>query len=199
MELRETIMQRYATKHFDGRSIPEEKIQELLDLIRWAPSGLNIQPWRIKVVSDPAVKQRLVAPTFDEPQIASCSHLLVFCADRDFSGLARRLVARMKQESVPEQTREIVRGIAGEMSHMPDEAWAGYATANTYLLALLAQLAAKDLGFDSCLMTHFQPKEYSRILELPENLPPVLLCPLGYADDQPLPKWRYSVDELLID
>ncbi|NLE10358.1 MAG: nitroreductase, partial [Actinobacteria bacterium] len=34
---------------------------------------------------------------------------------------------------------------------------------------------------------------------LPESLIPVILVPLGYADDQPLPKWRYSVEELLID
>jgi len=54
MELKEVVAQRYAAKHFDGRPIPEDKIRELLELVRWAPSGCNMQPWRIKVVSDPA-------------------------------------------------------------------------------------------------------------------------------------------------
>ncbi len=199
MELRDTIAQRYATKHFDGRRIPEEKVRELLEVVRWAPSGLNIQPWRVKVVSDPATRERLLEATYNEPQIMSCSHLLVYCADRDFPHLSARLLKRMEQEGVPGKIREIVGGIAAEMSHMPPEAWAGYATANAYLPALLTQLVAVDMGFASCIMSHFDPEQYSRILALPENLEPVLLCPLGYADDQPLPKWRYSVDEFLIE
>jgi len=198
MELREAIAKRYATKRFDGRAVPPETIRELLDLIRWAPSGLNIQPWRIKVVSDPEIKHELHAATYEEPQILSCSHLLVFCADTDLAGLAERLIGRMETEGVPETTRTIVGEIAGEMRHMPAEAWKGYAVANTYLPAFLAQLVAKDMGFDSCLMTHFEPVEYSRILGLPAQLVPTILCPLGYAADQPLPKWRYGVDELLI-
>lgn len=198
MELRDTIAERYATKHFDGRSIPEEKVRELLDVVRWAPSGLNIQPWRVKVVDDPAVKRELAEASFGEPQIESCSHLLVFCADSDIEGLTDRLLERMEEEGVPKENYEVVAGIAAEMRKMPPEAWAGYAVANTYLPALLTLLMAKDLGFDSCPMTHFQPEEYSRILELPENLLPTILCPLGYAADEPLPKWRYSVDQLLV-
>ncbi|NLG66048.1 MAG: NAD(P)H-dependent oxidoreductase [Actinobacteria bacterium] len=198
MELRQAIAERYATKHFDGTHIPDEKVRELLEIIRWAPSGLNIQPWRVKVVSNAAVKKELAIASYGEPQIESCSHLLVFCADGDFKGLAERLLARMEQEGVPEETRTIVGAIAEDMSHMPADIWAGYAIANTYLPALLAQLTAKDLGFDSCLMTHFRPEEYRRILGLPDNLLPALLCPLGYADDEPLPKWRYSVDEILV-
>lgn len=198
MDLRQAIAERYATKHFDGTHIPDEKVRELLEIIRWAPSGLNIQPWRVKVVSNAAVKKELAVASYGEPQIESCSHLLVFCADGDFKGLADRLLARMEQEGVPEETRTIVGAIAEDMSHMPADIWAGYAIANTYLPALLAQLTAKDLGFDSCLMTHFRPEEYRRILGLPDNLLPALLCPLGYADDEPLPKWRYSVDEILV-
>lgn len=198
MELREAIAKRYATKHFDGRPIPEDQVRQLLEMARWAPSGLNIQPWRVKVISDPALKSRLSTATHDEPQIMSCSHLLVFCADTDYAGLRTRLLARMEKEGVPEKVRTIVGGIAEEMSHMPAEAWRAYAEANTYLPALLAQLAAKDLGFDSCLMTHFIPEEYVRILGLPANLVPVLLCPLGYADDKGPVKWRYTVEEFLI-
>jgi nitroreductase/dihydropteridine reductase len=196
MEVREAIAQRYAAKHFDGVRIPEEMVLDLLEQIRWAPSGLNIQPWRVKVVSDEALKRELSAATYDEPQIVSCSHVLVFCADSDLPGLAERLLARMEAEGVPEEIRGIVGGIATEMSHMPPAAWTAYAIANTYLPAFLAQLVAKDLGFDSCMMSHFRPEEYSRILSLPDHLVPALVCPLGYADDRPLPKWRYSVEEL---
>jgi nitroreductase len=47
-------------------------------------------------------------------------------------------------------------------------------------------------------MTHFDVGEYSRILGLPENIVPVVLLPVGYAADQPRPKWRYPLEEMLI-
>ena len=37
MEFKEIVMQRYATKQFDGKIVPEEKINELLEMIRFAP------------------------------------------------------------------------------------------------------------------------------------------------------------------
>lgn len=198
MELREAIAKRYAAKHFADEPIPIEKVRELLELVRWAPSGINIQPWRVKIVSDATAKKKLAAATYNEPQIESCAHLLVFCADSDVAGLCDRLLLRMQEEGVPEPNMSIVTGIAAGMREMPADLWAGYAVANTYLPALLTQLVAKDMGFDSCMMTHFQPEEYSRILDLPANMLPTILCPLGYGDDQPLPKWRYSVEEILI-
>ena len=44
MEFGRIVMSRYATKKFDGRKLPEAKVNELLDLVRFAPSALNLQP-----------------------------------------------------------------------------------------------------------------------------------------------------------
>ena len=198
MEFREAIMQRYATKRFDGRPISNEKFDQLLDMVRLAPSGLNIQPWRIKVVTDPGLKEKLLPASFDSPQIKSCSHLLVFCADADYAALVDNLLAGMKAAGVPDQVYAIVKGIAGEMAAMPPEAWLSYAKCNVHLAVCYALLAAKDLGFDSCPMTHFKPDEYARILEIPAHLVPTILVPVGYAADEAPPKWRYVKEDLLV-
>ena len=58
-------MQCYVTKRSDGRPLPEEKVRQLLELVRYAPSGLNLQPWRIKVVTDPALKAQLLPATWN--------------------------------------------------------------------------------------------------------------------------------------
>ena len=44
MQFKDIVMQRYATKKFDGKKISEYKISELLELVRFAPSALNLQP-----------------------------------------------------------------------------------------------------------------------------------------------------------
>jgi nitroreductase/dihydropteridine reductase len=198
VEFQEIVAQRYATKLFDGRPVPESKVAELLGLVRLAPSGLNVQPWRIKIVSDAATKALLSAATFAEPQIESCSHLLVFCTDTDFAGLTAKLSREMKARCIPDRIWDIVMGIAGEMAEMPPEELRAWSSCQVYIAGTYAILGAKALGLDSCPMTHFVPEEYSRILELPDNLVPTLLCAIGYPADEPRPKWRYPVEDLLI-
>ncbi len=56
---------------------------------------------------------------------------------------------------------------------------------------------AKALGLDSCPMGGFDPKEYSRILNIPAHLVPVMLCPVGYAADKPVPKVRFAHEEIV--
>jgi nitroreductase len=47
-------------------------------------------------------------------------------------------------------------------------------------------------------MTHFPAAEFVRLLGLPTDVTPVLLLAVGYAADQPKPKWRYPLDEILL-
>jgi nitroreductase len=41
MEFKDIVMQRYATKKFDGKKIPEAKINELIELVRMLFTALN--------------------------------------------------------------------------------------------------------------------------------------------------------------
>ncbi len=198
MDFQELIAQRYACKLFDGRQVPEETMTELLEMVRLAPSGLNIQPWKIKVVTDAATKELLSPVTHDEPQVKSCSHLLVFCADTDLAALSDKLGREMKAHHVPANIWEIVMGIAGEMATLPPSEMRAWMKSQVYIAVTYAILGAKALGLDSCPMTHFIPDEYSRILGLPANLVPTVLCAVGNAADEPKPKWRYPVEDLLV-
>ena len=61
------------------------------ELVRFAPSALNLQPWKIKVITDKKTKEALRPATNDQEQVTTCSHLLVFCADADYDSLIARL------------------------------------------------------------------------------------------------------------
>lgn len=198
MEFKELLTTRYAAKAFQDKVVPDGTMQELLEMIRLAPSGLNIQPWRIKVVADAGAKARLLAAAADEPQIGSCSHLLVFCADTDWAAQTQKLGRTMKEETVPDKIWGIVMGIAAEMAEEPEDELRAWIVGNVYMAATYGLLGAQALGLDSCPMTHFPPAEFSRILELPDNVTPVLLLAVGYAADEPKPKWRYPLNEILL-
>jgi len=198
MEFHDIVMQRYAVKKFDGRLIDEDKISELLELVRYAPSALNLQPWKIKVIRDKKVKEQLRQASNDQAQITTCSHLLVFCADTDYDGLIRRLEALMKKHGAPLEMQKMVIGMAsGFVAKMSAEQKFAWSQAQTYLALGNALNGAKALGFESCPMGGFDPKEYSRILKIPVHLVPVMLCPLGYAADKPMPKVRFALDEIV--
>jgi len=44
MEFKDVVMKRYATRVFTDQKVPDDKNDELIDLIRFAPSALNLQP-----------------------------------------------------------------------------------------------------------------------------------------------------------
>ena len=67
---------------------------------------------------------------------------------------------------------------AGPMSPGQRLAWS---QAQTYLALGNALNGAKSLGLDSCPMGGFNPDEFTRILNIPKPLVPVMLCPVGYA------------------
>lgn len=80
MSLKEALHWRYATKKMNGKSVPQEKIDLILEAARLAPSSSGLQPYKVIVVSNPDLKQTLLEHSFNQSQIVDCSHLLVFAA-----------------------------------------------------------------------------------------------------------------------
>ena len=198
MDFAKIVMSRYATKKFDGKKIPENKVDELLELVRFAPSALNLQPWKIRIVTDQKVKEQLKPAAFNQEQVTTCSHLLVFCADPDYDSLIRKLGALLKKNGVPEEMQKMVLGMAENFTKpMSAEQKLAWSQAQTYLALGNALNGAKALGFDSCPMGGFDPKEFSRILKIPPPLVPVMLCPIGYAADKPMPKVRFAKEDIV--
>ena len=198
MEFKELLTERYAAKAFQPKPVPEETMQELLEMIRLAPSGLNIQPWRIKVISDAQTKTQLLAMAPDEPQIGACSHLLVFCADVDWAAQTQHLGRTMKEKTIPDKVWGIVMGIADEMGKEPESELRSWIIGNVYIAATYAVLGAQSLGLAYCPMTHFPAAGFADAFGLPESIVPVLLLAVGYAADEAKPKWRYPLGEILL-
>ena len=58
-------------------------------------------------------------------------------------------------------------------------------------------LAATDLGLGTCWIGAFNPDAAREILGLPEEVKPIVFATVGYSDDEPRPKVRKSIDELV--
>lgn len=78
MNVTEAVKTRISTRAFLDTPVSEADIREILDIARWSPSGGNLQPWRVHVVTG-AGRDRLVEtvrkaiaenPFGDEAEIA---------------------------------------------------------------------------------------------------------------------------------
>ncbi len=197
MEFSEIVMKRYAAKKFDGKRIPEAKVKELEEMIRYSASSFGLQPWKVKVVSDQETKDKLMAASWNQPQVGTASHVLVFCADEDIGALITKLEAALIKAGSPKESLkgyvDVMRGFAEGKDSTARLAWA---QKQAYIALGNALNGAKALGFDSCPMEGFDPAQYSKILGLPENLVPSVVCPIGYAADTPRPKVRFEREEV---
>ena len=199
MEFKDIVMKRYATKAFDGKKVPESKIKELLEIIRYAPSSFNIQPWVVKIVTDKETKEKLAPASWNQPQITSCSHLLVFCANTDILGNINKLEKLMEKSDQPsESVKAYVEMMNGFEKKLSEDQKLSWAQRQTYLALSNALNGAKSLGLDSCPMEGFDSKAYSKILDLPSNIVPTALCPIGYASDKQRPKLRFDEKQIFI-
>lgn len=62
-EVLRAISSRRSIRKYTGESAKEESIRLILEAGRWAPSGLNNQPWRFMVVDAPETRERLAELT----------------------------------------------------------------------------------------------------------------------------------------
>src|SRR5512139_1936560 len=58
-------------------------------------------------------------------------------------------------------------------------------------------LAAADLGLGTCWVAAFNVEAARRVLQLPDDAEPVIFTPLGYPADEPRPKTRKPLSELV--
>ncbi len=200
MEFMDIVKHRNAVRQYEPKAVPEETIRELLEMVRYSVSAINLQPWKIKVVSDQATKEKLLPVSFNQPQITGCSHLFVLCADTDYPALIAKLDAAIAATGAPDEMRAFVIGMATDVAgRMTAEQQLQWSKEQVYIALGNALNGAYSLGLGACPMTAFDPAEYSRILGLPETVVPTVLVSVGYpAGDPPAGKLRYPIEDILV-
>jgi len=85
---------------------------------------------------------------------------------------------------------------------LPDRAWTRSDGVNYGIVdATIAMdhliLAATDAGLGTCWVAAFDPAVAREVLGLPDDVEPIAFTPLGYPADQPRPKTRQPLSELV--
>lgn len=200
MEFGELVRNRRSIRQYEPRPVPEELIQELLEMIRFSVSAMNMQPWKIKVVSDPETKEKAFAASFGQQQVRTCSHLLVLCADVDCEAIIKSAEKNLLAAGWPEERVKGMMQMASDLllNRMTPEQRLQWAREQVHIALGNAVNGAYALGLGACPMTAFDPEAMRKALELPETVIPTALVSVGYPAEPGVPKVRRPLSEILI-
>jgi len=206
MNLIEALNWRYAVRQFSSQRLEEEKVQQLLTATRLSATSYGLQPYRLILVNDRAVRRQLLPYAMGQDKVVDCSHLVIFAAQ---TAVGDDMVDHYI-ESVADTRGIPVNDLQGLADHMKS-VFAGMNRAQKrewthqqVSIALGTLLtAAAVMKIDSCPMGGFDAQGFDSVLGLADmGLESAVICALGvrHPDDANarLAKVRYDHEHMVI-
>ena len=190
-----------------GKSVPQDKVDAIIEAVRMAPTSSGTQPFELMVVTNPDLRAKIAEAASGQTPITDGSHLLVFAAWDTYTEERIDTVKQMNVEARGDLP--LIHGYYDNLkaNYVPRDADVNYAHAarQTYIALGIALVAAAEQEVDSTPMEGFDPDAVDAILNLRERgLRSVVLLPLGYRDEGgdwllPMPKVRKSRDAIVTE
>ncbi|WP_319585908.1 nitroreductase family protein [uncultured Desulfobulbus sp.] len=164
MHFSDLITRRQSVRAYVDRPVEQEKLDQLIEAVRLAPSASNSQPWKLILVTDPILKDRVARATYSTlvsfnkfvPQAPALAVLVI-----EKPKVITQIGARLKDREFP----LIDIGIAA--AHFC--------------------LQATELGLGTCMLGWFDETAIQELLQIPKHKRIGLLISLGYAaPDNPI-------------
>ena len=209
MALIEDLNWRHAVKAYDStKKVSAANIDKIVEAARLAPSSSGLQPFKLIVVENQELKEKLVKGALNPECMRDCSHVLIF------AGWDRYTAERIdKVFDYTTEERGLEKGRFGSYTDMlkkiyltqPAEENFAHIARQTYIALGLALAQAAELKVDSTPVEGFDNKVVDEILELEkQGLKSVSLMYVGYADAPkdwiaPMKKVRTPKEEFIIE
>lgn len=199
MEVMEAIKARRSIRRFQDRPVPDELVREILEAGRLAPSASNLQTWKFKVVTDPGIRKALREAAFDQKFVERAPVVIVACADLSaFGERSKRTLELLRSGAVRPSLEMVLRSLRHGKATEIEERNLISACINVSIAVQNMVLAATSLGLGTCWVRAFVPEKVVEILSLPPECPPLILLPLGYPREDPEPRSRKPLEEILL-
>lgn len=161
------IKKRHSVRAYRSDEIPLEIMNEIEEALILAPSAGNLQSRKFFFIKDKIKKMAIARAALSQMFIAEAPVVIVGCTDN--------LI----------KNRYGNRGIYL------------YSIQDVAISISFAMLVAEEHNLGTVWIGAFNEKEVSEILNLPENLRPVVILPLGYPDEEPYITDRKSKEEVI--
>ncbi|MFQ6372740.1 oxygen-insensitive NAD(P)H nitroreductase [Shewanella sp. YIC-542] len=212
-DLTTIVKRRYTSKALDPhKKIPQDKIEQLKTLLRFAPSSVNSQPWHFVIAATEEGKAKIAEATanyaFNTPKILNASHVAVLCTRNYITDdYLQQLLAQEQQDGrIPDDTAKqalqtgrqffvnLHRYELKDLQHWMEK--------QTYLALGTLLLGASVLEVNATPIEGFDAATLNQVLGLREKgFTASVIVALGYSDETDfnatLPKSRLPQQQVI--
>lgn len=214
MNIADIAQTRHSCKAFDAtRKLSAEQLQQLQDLLYWAPSSINAQPWHFFLASSSAGKEKIAqgmageAYAYNASKVRDASLAVLLCVRTELSDAHMAAVLAQEAQDGRFATPEAqVKRAATCAFYIRQRRESGvlpaWAERQLYLPLGQLLLGAAAMGLDACPIEGFDPAIMDEALGLrTQGLRSVVAAAVGWrsaADfNASLPKSRLPKEQVL--
>ena len=203
-ELEAVVRDRRSVHDYRDEDVSEETLREVFDLVRFTPSGYNLQPWEFLVLTTDENRETLQKCAGGQEHVTDAPVAVVVLGNTDPAAHADRVFDDWLDKGYlpDEETRDgLVETIEGwrDRSEEQNRVWT---TRSTALAAMTLMHAARSKGLSTCPMEGFDDGAVRDEFDVSEQFEPVMLVTMGYpaedaADRENERKFRRPVDDIV--
>jgi len=164
MKFLELAEKRYSVRAYKPDPVEEDKLNQVLEAARLAPTAVNFQPFQLIVIHT-AGREAELNRIYKRDWFVQAPLVICIC------GIPGQGWVRRDGKNYTEVD------VAIAMDHLI--------------------LAATDAGLGTCWVAAFDATAAREVLGLPDDVEPMAFTPLGYPADEPGPKKRKPLSELV--
>ena len=198
MDFNDVIKLRRSIRKFKPDAVEDSYIKEILEAGRMAPSASNLQSTRYVVIKSEEVRKEMEQCTL--PFVTKAPVIIVCCTDTEvFLTAAKRSRELINSGAFEDngEDREKINEYK-ETTTLNKETAKAYLWQNAGIAVEHMVLKAGDLGLGSCWVGIVDCEKAKKILKLEDRYDIVALLPIGYPDQEPSPRPRLPMDEILL-
>ncbi len=173
--IREIEIRRSIRKYID-KQVENEKITELLESARLAPSGNNTQPWYYIVVKSEENRRKVMMASHNQKWMLTAPVFIVCVADVRCR-IKEDIEVYIDDNSPQDEVKRIIR--------------------DTSISAGYMLLQANNLGLGVCWVAEFTQEEIRPVLNIPSDKYVVGVITVGYPNETPKARPRKKIEEIV--
>lgn len=196
---------RHACKIFDEtKKISDEDMRFILEAGRKSPSSFGQEGWKFLVITNEELRAKLRPFCWDQPQITTCSHLVIILAAieavKPESGIP---ALRFARREMPQEKKDFYNKLYKDHLTVTkvldsDENVYSWTARQTYIAAGNMMTAAAIKGIDSCPIEGFNKAKVEEVLGLDtKKFQLSMVLPFGYRINPQSTQMRLPFEEVI--
>ena len=170
------IENRRSIRKYYCKDVEDEKLMQVLESARLAPSGSNTQPWNYIIIKSSETKAKIVSVDHNQKWMMTAPIFIVCVADICCRINLKQDIYLDEESSEPE-LKQIIRDTAISIEHI--------------------LLEAENLGLGTCWTGWFEQKDIRPILNIPNDKYVCGIVTIGYGDENPKQRSRRNLEDII--